>query len=247
MKLEIIGVPCAREFRPGDDLVEALAEALDRAGGVQAGDVLVVTQKVISKAEGRVVQLQSIQPGDLAQSFADAWHKDPRVVELALREARRVVRMVRGVLITQTHQGFICANSGVDRSNVDEGEALLLPVDPDASAERIRAGIAQRTGLELPVVVTDTFGRPWRRGQTNVAIGIAGAAPMVDYRGQPDALGRELKATEIAVADEIASAAELVMNKSDGIPFAIVRGYRMPPGPGSGKDLVRETEHDLFL
>ncbi len=247
MNLEIIGVPCAREFRPGDDLVAALAEALELVGGVRTGDVLVVTQKVISKAEGRGVLLQSVQPGALAQSFAETWNKDPRVVELALQEAKRVVRMVRGVLITQTHQGFICANSGVDRSNVDDGEALLLPVDPDASADRIRAGIAERTGLELPVVVTDTFGRPWRRGQTNVAIGIAGAAPIVDYRGQPDARGRELKVTEIAVADEIASAAELVMNKSDGIPFAIVRGYRMPAGAGSCKELVRATEHDLFL
>lgn len=247
MRLEIIGVPCAKEFRPGDDLVDVLVDALSSVGGLHGGDVLVVTQKVVSKVEGRLVALSTVDAHALARSYAAQWQKDPRIVELALREARRVVRMVRGVLLTQTHHGLICANSGIDLSNVRDGEAVLLPLDPDESAQRIRTGIARRTGVTPAVIVTDTFGRPWRRGQTNVAIGVAGAAPIADYRGQRDAQGRELRATEIAVADEIASAAELVMNKADGTPFAILRGYHMPAGDGGAKDLVRPSEQDLFL
>lgn len=245
--VEIVPLPCTREFVAGDDLADYLARAVAAAGGLRAGDIVVVTQKAVSKCEGRVVRLSAVSPSPLAQTFAQAWDKDARVVELALRGARRVVRMVRGVLITQTHHGFICANSGVDRSNTGEDEAVLLPEDPDSSAQRLRLALGRRFGVLPVVIITDTFGRAWRRGQTNVAIGLAGARPFRDYRGSIDHSGRELHATVIAVADEIAAASELVMNKADGVPAALVRGYAMPPGEGKATDLVRATNEDLFL
>lgn len=245
--VRIIGVPCARDFAAGDDLAEILGDALVDAGGLQAGDIVVVTQKVVSKCEGRGRALAGIEPSPLATAHAKAGGADARLVELVLSEAARVVRMVRGVLITQTRHGFVCANSGIDESNVERGIALLLPEDSDRSAARLRDAFARRFGSAPAVIVSDTFGRAWRRGQVNVAIGIAGGAPIVDYRGAADPFGRELRATELAVADELASAAELVMNKFDRVPAAVVRGYALPAGEASIGALLRPIAEDLFL
>lgn len=232
----------------GTDLSAAIAQALERAGmQLQGGDVVVVTQKVVSKAEGRLVDLADVVPSDLARQFAEDSGKDAREVEVVLGETARIVRMVQGVLIVQTRHGLICANAGVDRSNVEGDRLCLLPVDPDASAATIRAGLHRRTGAEVAVIISDSFGRPWRMGQVNVAIGVSGMQAIQDYRGHRDTEGRELQVTALAVADEIASAAELVQNKLDKVPVAIVRGYRYPTGEGSARDLVRAVDRDLFI
>ena len=209
--------------------------------------MVVVTQKVVSKAEGRLVALADVTPSPQAQELAARLDKDPRLVELVLRESRRIVRAERGVLITETRHGFVCANAGVDASNVaGEGYVSLLPEDPDASAEGIRRRIKDLCGAEVAVIVSDTFGRPWREGHVNVAIGVAGMSPFADYVGQTDPYGYELRVTTIAVADELAAAAELVMGKLERVPAAIVRGYRYRPGPGRATDMVRPPERDLF-
>jgi coenzyme F420-0:L-glutamate ligase/coenzyme F420-1:gamma-L-glutamate ligase len=231
--------------------IPLVAQILDAASAqgppVASGDVIVVTQRVVSKAEGRVVPLDTFEPSPFAQAWAARWDKDARVTEAVLRESQRVVRQVRGVLITQTHHGFICANSGVDASNVGGHDLVsLLPVDPDASCGRIREA-ARARGVEVAVVMTDTFGRPWRDGHTNIAIGVSGLMPMRSYVGMPDMDGRELHVTTICVADELAGAAELVMGKLDGVPAAIVRGFPYEAGEGSARELVRAMEMDLFL
>jgi coenzyme F420-0:L-glutamate ligase/coenzyme F420-1:gamma-L-glutamate ligase len=211
------------------------------------GDILVVTQKVVSKAEGRLVNLATITPSALAEEFATRWNKDPRHVEVVLRESRRIVRMERGILICETRHGFICANAGVDASNVPGAEVVcLLPEDPDASARRLSAAVAAETGFAVPVIISDSFGRPWRNGITNVAIGVAGMSPVADYRGQPDTEGRELHVTMLAIADELAAAAELVHGKLNHCPVAIVRGAQWQPAPGHAADLVMDPTRDLF-
>ncbi|MPZ23332.1 MAG: coenzyme F420-0:L-glutamate ligase [Dehalococcoidia bacterium] len=241
--MEVIALPGIPEVRPGDDLAGLLTEASDP----RDGDILVVTQRIVSKAEGRLVDLAEITPSAFAQGFAQRWDKDPRMVELVLRESRRIVRMDRGIIIAETHHGLVCANAGIDASNVvGESMVCLLPVDPDASAGALRRGIRERTGADVAVVITDTFGRPWRAGQTNVAIGVAGMEPLRDYVGTRDTQGRELRVTLIAVADEIASAAELVMGKVENVPAAIVRGYAYAPADGRAAELVREPDKDLF-
>jgi coenzyme F420-0:L-glutamate ligase/coenzyme F420-1:gamma-L-glutamate ligase len=242
----VIGLATLPEVGEGTDLPAMLAEALAREiGPLDAGDVLVVAQKIVSKAEGCAVRLADVEPSPFAEGWS-AWHgKDPRKTELILRESRRVVRMDRGVLITETRHGFICANAGVDTSNVRPELALTLPRDPDASARRIREGIAGRTGTAVGVIVCDTFGRPWRAGLTNVALGVAGIRVLDDYRGSEDAFGRTLQASVIAVADEIASAAELVMGKTRGVPAALVRGLDVE-GDDNGRRLLRRAEDDLF-
>jgi coenzyme F420-0:L-glutamate ligase/coenzyme F420-1:gamma-L-glutamate ligase len=209
--------------------------------------VVVVTQKVVSKAEGRLVRLADVEPSVFARRYAQQWGKDPRYVEIVLRESRRVVKMDRGVLVTETYHGFVCANAGVDESNVDGGEQVcLLPLDPDASAARLRVQLSRLAGVELAVVISDTFGRPWRNGLVNVAIGVAGLSPIQSYVGQTDPYGYVMQVSEIALADELASAAELVMGKIDQVPVALVRGVRYQAGPGSGRDLLRPAERDLF-
>ena len=221
--------------------------AADGGSPIEAGDVVVVTQKIVSKAEGRVVLLSDVTPSAFAEQIAERYDKDPRLVEVVLRESSRVVRMDQGVIITETRHGFICANSGVDQSNVEtHGEVALLPVDPDASASAIKATIAREAGADVAVIISDTFGRPWREGCTDVAIGVAGMDPLVDYRGVSDPAGHELRATVIAAADELASAAELVMGKLDRVPAAIVRGYAYEPGGAGASALVRPPEGDLF-
>lgn len=247
-RIEVIGITGLPEITAGDDLTSLIIDACRRESlGLVDGDVVVVTQKIVSKTEGCVVALDSIDPSHVATSFAAEAGKDPRLVELALREAKRVVRMDRGVLITETRHGFVCANSGVDASNVGTPDAAItLPKEPDGSAARIRQALEHKSGARLAVVISDTFGRPWREGVANVAIGISGLNPLNDYRGQSDADGRSLAATVIAVADEIAGAAELVMGKLDRIPVAIVRGYAFAPSDQGAGVLVRDEAHDLF-
>lgn len=243
--LPLRGMP---EVRPGDDLPGLIAAALERRTlALQDGDVLVVAQKVVSKAEGALVQLRDITPSPLAERFAQAWGKDARHVEVVFQEARRIVRMERGVLIVETRQGFICANAGVDTSNVSGDETLcLLPLDSDASARAIRDALRARFGVTVAVIVSDTFGRPWREGQTNIAIGVAGILPMRSYVGQRDSQGYELRVTALCVADELAGAAELVQGKVDGVPVAVLRGAQYDAGEGSIAMLVRAPERDLF-
>jgi len=246
----VFGVEGLPEIQPGADLATLIADACARQRTpLAASDVLIVTQKIVSKAEGRVIDVRSITPSALAIDFAARWEKDARVVEVALAEAVRVVRMENGILITETRHGFVCANSGVDASNVGTGSTdyvVLLPLDPDASARRIRDRVGESLGIATAVIVSDTFGRPWREGAGNVAIGVAGMEPLWDYRGESDNDGRELHSTVIAVADEIAAAAELVTNKLTRVPVAVVRGYSYIPGESGIAPLIRERDKDLF-
>jgi coenzyme F420-0:L-glutamate ligase/coenzyme F420-1:gamma-L-glutamate ligase len=214
---------------------------------LQAGDILVVKHKIVSKAEGRLVDLASIEPSPESVLWAKQYGLDARVIELALRESRSVIRRKNGVLITETHHGFLCANSGVDVSNVDGGtQALLLPEDPDRSAARLRRALKSRTGVAVPVIITDSFGRPWREGLTEFAIGIAGMKPLRDDRGRRDSHGYKLRASVEAVADELACAAGLVCGKLNRAPACIIRGFRYEPGPGKASELLRPASTDLF-
>lgn len=233
----------------GDDLGELLGKALGSSElKLVDGDVVVVCQKVVSKAEGRTVCLDDVTPRPSARRFADDYDKDPAVVELALAEANEVLRMVDGHLITRTGCGWICANSGLDRSNQNaEGEVTLLPVDADVSAASLRVSLRSRFGVDVAVIISDTFGRPWRLGQVDVAIGAAGLAVLDDHAGRADWTGRTLEHTVAAVADQLAAAAGLLMAKSAGVPAVIVRGADYSPGRGAAADLVRPREDDLFL
>lgn len=245
--IKILPLENLPEVNEGDDLAALIARAA-RAGGAEVleRDVFVIAQKVVSKAEGRVVRLDGVEPSELAAEWARAHGKDARMVEVVLRESRRIVRMERGVMICETRHGFICANAGVDASNTAEGTVVLLPVDPDGSARRIRAALVREFGVEVAVIISDTFGRPWREGIANVAIGLAGIAPLVDYRGQADSHGRELRVTVIAIADELASAAELVMKKSAGLPVAVIRGFDYEARDARVDELIRPPDRDLF-
>lgn len=251
-RVEVVAIPGLPEIQPGNDLPALIANALcalPELLPLRTDDVLVVTQKVVSKAEGAIVDLTGIEPRPEAIAFAERWDRDPRQLEVVLREARRVVRMEHGVLITETPHGFVCANGGVDASNVGpaSGQVVtLLPRDPDASAAAIRRRIRERTGVDLPVIISDSFGRPWRWGIVDVAIGVSGLAPLEDLRGQADADGRIMRSTIRAVADEIASAAELAFGKTARRPVALVRGAHPPRGEGSIREVLIPPEHDLF-
>ncbi|MDQ3067768.1 MAG: coenzyme F420-0:L-glutamate ligase [Actinomycetota bacterium] len=235
------GIP---EIDEGDDLAALLGDAAERAGGLVDADVLVVAQKVVSKAEGRVVRLDEIEPSPRALELAD--DRDPRHVEWILRESAKVVRVRPPLIIAETRHGYICASAGVDASNAKgEDTLVLLPLDPDASAAAIRAALRERTGRDVGVIVSDSFGRPFRQGTSEVALGVAGLTPLLDLRGVKDSRGYELHATQIAVADELAAAAELVMGKVNGIPAAVIRGVDVR-GEGSGRDIVIPEERDLF-
>lgn len=246
--MSIVPIEGLPEVEEGADLASLVLQGVDRNDlTLRDGDVVCVSQKIVSKAEGAVVELSSVEPSDVSRVWADRYDKDPRVVEIVLREANRVVRMERGVIITETSHGFVCANSGVDSSNsVGRGVVTLLPSDPDASARRLRRAIEERTDSDVAVIVTDTFGRPWRKGFVNFAIGLSGIAPQMDYRGETDPSGYELRVTQICVADEIAAASELVMGKTSGIPVAIVRGYDYPSGEAKATEIIRKGELDLF-
>lgn len=240
----LTGLP---EVVRGDDLARLLVEAAERQRLViRQGDVFVVAQKVVSKAEGRIVPLDSVKPSEQAQQWAAKYQKDPRLIEIVLREASSIVRMERGVIIAKTRHGFVCANAGVDASNVPGGTALLLPEDPDRSARTLQEQLARAFDIHVAVIISDTFGRPWREGLVNVALGVAGMMPLVDYRGQRDMHGKSLQATVIALADELAAASGLVMGKLNRIPAAVLQGLAMSQGKGSGRDLVRPAERDLF-
>lgn len=244
--LQVFALDGYPEGQPGDNV----AALIMRTGfDFQRGDILVVTQKVVSKAEGRLVDFRDVVPSDFALRFSAVSGKDPRHTEIVLRESVRIVRMVPslGLIISETRHGFVCANAGVDLSNVRGYEvACLLPEDSDASAQRIYAAIGQQLGFAVPIIISDSFGRAWRNGIVNVAIGVAGMEAIIDYRGQTDAHGYQLHASIMAVADELACAAELVMGKVDARPLAVIRGYAYTPAPGTMRDLLMEPGRDLF-
>ena len=250
--IEVLALEGIAEVKPGDDLPQIVVSALavtPEALPVRDDDVLVVTQKVVSKAEGAIADLATIEPRPEAVDFARQWDRDPRQVELVLRHAKRVVRMANGLVITETPHGFVCANGGIDASNVgpDSGTIVtLLPEDPDASAARIRAAVREATGVDVPVIISDSFGRPWRFGIVDVAIGVSGLLPLDDLRGTPDHDGRVMKSTVRAVADELASAAELTLGKRSGRPVALVRGAAFTRGEASIRDIVMPESFDLF-
>lgn len=242
MTLEIIPVAFKKEIMPGDKLADLIVSKAK----LQDGDIIIVSQKVVSKQEGRIVNLSLVIPSILAAGLASEYQKSPQMVETILSETKRIVRMENGILISETKQGFVCANAGVDESNVEEGYATLLPEDPDKSAKNLQEQIQQKSGKKIAVLISDTFGRPFRMGQTNCAVGLAGLEPIIDYAGAKDDFGRILRVTAIAVADELCAAAELVMGKTLRCPVAIVRNYRFDPATSTTQTLIRPKEQDLF-
>jgi coenzyme F420-0:L-glutamate ligase / coenzyme F420-1:gamma-L-glutamate ligase len=246
--IQITSIRVSNDIRLYNDLSAIILAAISHSQiEIQNDDILVVTHKIVSKAEGRVIDLASIKPSTKAIRMAKEHDKDPRIMELILNESTQILRAKNGIIISETKHGFVCANAGVDQSNVEGDTAVLLPVAPDESASRLQDAVKKKVGKEIAVVITDTFGRTFRNGQTNVAIGIAGINPIKSYIGTYDMYGRKLRVTEIAVADEIASAAELVMGKAEGTPVAIVRGYNFERASRSSvKSLLRAKERDLF-
>ena len=246
-RYEVIGIEGIGEVHPGDDIARLVLDAAARQRTpVAGGDVLVLSQKIVSKSEGRLLNLTEVTPSTMATTFAAELGRDPRLIEVILRESRRVVRMDRGVLVTETRHGWVCANAGVDQSNVDAEMVALLPEDPDRSARAFRDAVRTHTRSDVYVIVADTFGRPWREGLVNIAIGVAGFAPLRSYLGERDPAGRPLQATILAIADELAAAAEPVMGKLDRIPAAIVRGLPLAPSEEGSKALLRDPARDLF-
>ena len=249
--MQIIPISVDRDVTRGDDIGRLIVKAVKaNQVSMKNHDVVVVTQKIISKSEGRMLDLSTVKPSSQALELASKTKKDPRFVELILMESRNLVKYSENLIITETKHGFVCANAGIDQSNVGapgDDSVLLLPVDPDLSAKRIRQVTAETLGINIAVVVSDTFGRPFRLGQTNVAIGVSGIDSIKSYIGRTDMYGNILRITEIAVADELASAAELVMGKTERIPIAIVRGYKFSfTESNTAKSLVRDSVHDLF-
>ena len=246
--ISIIPIPGIPQIHPGDDLTAFILDAIDKEKiGVENGDILVLCQKVVSKAEGAVLDLKTITPSPFSEQIAGLWEKDPRMVEVVLRESGRIVRMKNGVIITETKHGWVCANAGVDASNsYGEDIVILLPTDPDASARRIRDTVQTRRNATIAVIITDTFGRPWRDGLVEFALGVAGIDPLLDLRGSNDLQGRELHHTVVAVADELAAAAGLLMEKDAALPAVLIRGYRYAQIESDSKKLIRPAEADLF-
>lgn len=245
MILQIIPIRIGHEIQQGDDLVSAVLGSQPKPS-IQDGDVFVFTQKIISKQEGRVVNLSEVKPTMLAIGIASEYGKDPRIVQLILDQSKRLVRMRNGIMICETYQGMICANAGVDESNVADGHATVLPNDADESAKMLLGKIRERTGKRIAVIISDTFGRPFRQGQTNVAIGVAGISPILDYAGTRDTFGKTLRVTAIAIADELCSAAELVMGKSSCVPVTIVRNFGFDDMKGTINHVLRSRSDDLF-
>lgn len=249
-ELRIFPITNIGEITPGIDLAQSISDALKTQQlTLEQGDILVVTQKIVSKAEGRLVNMDEVEPSEFARMIAEQGKKDPQHVEVVLRESKRIVRMDRGILISETQHGFICANAGVDESNMNGARQLaLLPVDSDRSAQELRMRLKTLAGgdMELAIIISDTWGRPWRSGQVNMAIGVAGIQALADYRGQYDPYGYELHASIIAVADELAAAAELVMGKIDRVPVALIRGYQYTPAEGTVRELLRDSATDMF-
>ncbi len=248
MAMQLFGVPGLPEITPGSDLATMIVEAALAAGTpLDDGDVVVVTSKIVSKAEGRLVELADVQPSQFAIDWSTPWDKDPAVTELVLREAKRVVRQVGPILITETHHGFVCANSGIDQSSSGaHGRVVLLPLDSDASARRIRDGFAS-AGVDAAVIVSDTFGRAWREGQTDIAIGIAGMQPITSYIGQVDPHGHEFRVQALCTADELAGAAELVKGNTSRVPVAVIRGHVWERDDNATiAPVLRDQSRDLF-
>lgn len=246
-EIRIIGVKGIPEISKGDDVGEIIVDALRKHDDVlKDNDIVVVTQKIISKAEGRIRALDSYKPSKRAVKLAAELGKDPKQVQAILEESRRIVKAERGIIIAETKHGLICANAGIDQSNLKPNTISLLPEDPDASARKIRNSVKKRAGVSVAVIISDTFGRPFREGQANVAIGVAGLKPMKDYRGKKDGYGNILKVTVIAVADQVASAAELAMGKLDRVPVSIIRGYKYQRGDEGSKELIRPFSNNLF-
>lgn len=248
--IRVIPLRILRDVKPGDRLYSLILRALlSNKVTLENGDIIVIAQKIVSKAEGQIVRLNSLTPSPFAMQLAKAYKKDPRLIEVIIRQSKSIVRISNGIIISETRHGFICANAGVDQSNVMNSEetALLLPDDPDASAKKIMYKLKEKTNKEIAVVITDSFGRPFRNGQTNVAIGLAGMVPIKSYIGEEDMYGKKLKVTEIAIVDEIASAAELVMGKSKGIPVVVIKGFNFVKSDNASiYELIREREKDLF-
>jgi coenzyme F420-0:L-glutamate ligase/coenzyme F420-1:gamma-L-glutamate ligase len=240
--LPLKGIP---EIAEGQDVALLLWEAM--ASWVQNGDVLVVTHKIVSKAEGQIVRLAEVEPSETARRWGERWKKDPRQIEVVLRESAGIVRMERGIIISRTRHGLVCANAGVDRSNNPNETVCLLPQDPDASARKIYSMISERAGFPIPVLISDSFGRPWRNGIVNIAIGVAGMEPFTDYRGQDDAHGFRMEASIMGTADALCAASELVMGKVDQVPAAIVRGAQVSLAPeATSRPMLRTLEEDMF-
>ena len=240
--MQIIPIPFEKEITVDDDVSELILSS----GNILDGDIIVIAQKIISKQEGRIVELSSVSPSLLSQGISSQYGKDPNIVELILSESKRIVRMKNGVIIVETHNGFICANAGIDESNVVDGFATLLPLNSDTSAQIIRANIFKKTGKNVAVIISDTFGRPFRMGQTNFAIGISGLNPILDYAGTLDSFKRILRVTAIAIADELSASAELVMEKAKKCPVAIIRDYSFNSGENKIHDLIRPENEDIF-
>ena len=242
MSLQVIPIKIQKEIESGDNLVDLILESFE----INDGDVLVFSQKIISKNEGRILSLSSVNPSLLADGIASSYGKDPRLVELILSESKRIVRMENGVIIVETKHGFVCANAGIDESNVKNGYATLLPDDPDKSANLLKDRIKQKTGKNVAIIISDTFGRPFRLGQTDVAIGIAGLEPILDYNGKPDTFGKIMQVTAIAIADEICSTSELVMGKIQKCPIAVIRNYNFSSSTAKIQEMLRSDHDDLF-
>ena len=242
MVLQIIPIKTQKEIGIDINLVDLILESSE----INDGDILVFSQKIVSKSEGRILRLSSVNPSLLANGISSSYGKDPRLVELILSESKRIVRMENGIIIVETKHGFVCANAGIDESNVQDGYAVLLPEDPDKSANLLKERIEQKTGKNIAVIISDTFGRPFRLGQTDVAIGIAGIEPILDYIGKPDTFGKIMQVTAIAIADEICSATELVMGKVRKCPIAIVRNYNFNFSNAKIQKLLRSRHDDLF-
>jgi coenzyme F420-0:L-glutamate ligase/coenzyme F420-1:gamma-L-glutamate ligase len=242
MSIQIIPVKIQKDIVPNDNLVDLVLESTE----IQDGDILVFSQKIVSKSEGRILSLSSVNPSLLANGISSSYNKDPRLVELILSESKRIVRMENGIIIVETNHGFVCANAGIDESNVQDGYATLLPEDPDRSANLLKEKIEQKTGKNIAVIISDTFGRPFRLGQTDVAIGVAGIEPILDYSGKPDTFAKIMQVTAIAIADEICAATELVMGKVEKCPVAIVRNYKFDFSNTKIQNLLRPKHEDLF-
>jgi coenzyme F420-0:L-glutamate ligase/coenzyme F420-1:gamma-L-glutamate ligase len=241
MTIEVIPIQLNSEIEIGEKLADLFSKTK-----LQDGDVLVISQKIISKQEGRIVNLATVIPSLLAQGIGSEYNKDPKLLEVILSESKRIVRMENGIIIVETKNGFICANAGVDESNVPNGFATLLPLDPDKSAKNLREEITKKSGKNIAVLISDTFGRPFRMGQTDCAIGVSGIDSILDYEGKKDTFGKTLRVTAIAIADELCSAAELVMGKTLGVPAAIIRNYKFTSSEDTAKSLIRPKEEDLF-
>ena len=244
MSIQIIPVKIKEDIQPSDDIVALILSS--SKSSIDDGDVIVISQKIISKKEGRVVNLNSIIPSELSVGISSAYEKDPRLVEAILSESKRIVRMEHGVIIVETNHNFICANAGIDESNVEKGFATLLPVDPDKSAKKIRDAVLQITGKNTAVIISDTFGRPFRLGQTDHAIGIAGIESIKNYEGKPDTFGKIMRVTAIAIVDELCAAAELVMGKVEKSPAAIIKNYSFESKNDSINSIIRDEDEDLF-